>query len=1106
MKLILKSIKLFNFKSYKGLHEINNIDSCFTAIVGPNGSGKSNIIDSILFVLGFRAKKMRHSQITDLIYSDGERETKCFVELIFNKFKIKREVYINKITKYYYDDKEISNNELIKKMVDEGIDMEHNRFLILQGEIESIAMLKPKEGLLEFLEDIIGSSKYKIEIDELIEKSKNMEEENLTNLNNLKFVKTEFEHIDGLKKQNEEILKNKIDYLKKDLENKCLQIILLQRDKLKIEEKTNLINNKIFDLKNKNLESKNMLKTLENESESLKKILNIHETEYLDIKREFKKLDRNNCIQKEIKIKLEKELKILKNDLTSTKAKYEMKKRENTIYQKELNDNKDELKKLFLDLENLKLKIKKEEEHIITKYAADFKNLKECENKLIDAIKLKSEKDQKITENNIKIKFNQERKEILNEEIKNLADKIKSFENVKHLNKNQIEKDLQELEIDLSKTQKELQIRKHRYNEVYQRKENDKKEIEMLSFFKDIKGVFGRLKDIGIVDLKYELALKASCFRLNNIVVDTTKTAEKCIEIIKKNNLQRSTFIILDKLKDIPILVKKSLPYMFELVKCDNQFRKCFYFGLTDTLLADTLETAEKIAFEKQRNRVVTLDGKLIEKSGVMTGGNLYEKVKKYEDIEVALFKINEIKQQKINDLHKIAEFENQEKIKDELKNKKIELKKIDEFFENNKNFKDTEKLLKNIEDVIYNLKNDSAIFRSKLEKYYDSTLRANLQIINEKIEILENRNQEITIILNDKIENIISKEHELNKKTELIRNIEIKDLSELKDSLDKKEQMYNEISNDFKEIQNNIVNLKKNLGSDFHNEIELKNQLDEYNEKISDFQNQVEITSSKIKEKQNYLKSLSKYSGDMINDIECDRYNNLSDQDMKDILNELDIKLKKINNDVKTTEIDFYVFDEHKKVKNHLDKIKEKHDQQITKYEEIKNNIENLKNKRLDVFTLGLTQVNIYIKEIYKKLTFGGNAELETIDYLDPFSDGIRLAVMPPKKCWKNISNLSGGEKTLSSLALIFALHKYKPSPFYVMDEIDAALDFRNVSIISSYIKEMAKTSQFIVISLRNDMFEISNSILGVYKVKNVSKFLMVNINEFKKNLNKIK
>jgi structural maintenance of chromosome 4 len=118
-----------------------------------------------------------------------------------------------------------------------------------------------------------------------------------------------------------------------------------------------------------------------------------------------------------------------------------------------------------------------------------------------------------------------------------------------------------------------------------------------------------------------------------------------------------------------------------------------------------------------------------------------------------------------------------------------------------------------------------------------------------------------------------------------------------------------------------------------------------------------------------------------------------------------------------------------------------------INQRDTAKKRCDDLRRLRLEGFMEGFSAISLRLKEMYQMITMGGNAELELVDSLDPFSEGILFSVMPPKKSWKNIGNLSGGEKTLSSLALVFALHHYKPTPLYVMDEIDAALDFRNVS-----------------------------------------------------------
>jgi len=186
---------------------------------------------------------------------------------------------------------------------------------------------------------------------------------------------------------------------------------------------------------------------------------------------------------------------------------------------------------------------------------------------------------------------------------------------------------------------------------------------------------------------------------------------------------------------------------------------------------------------------------------------------------------------------------------------------------------------------------------------------------------------------------------------------------------------------------------------------------------------------------------------------------------------------------------VDMAVLAEYRKRVEDYQKRSKDLEESVIARDSAKQRIDDLRKRRLEEFMEGFSAISLRLKEMYQMITMGGNAELELVDSLDPFSEGILFSVMPPKKSWKNISNLSGGEKTLSSLALVFALHHYKPTPLYVMDEIDAALDFRNVSIVASYIKERTKNAQFIVISLRNNMFELAARLVGVYKVNHMVK-----------------
>merc|ERR1719507_1958551 len=223
-----------------------------------------------------------------------------------------------------------------------------------------------------------------------------------------------------------------------------------------------------------------------------------------------------------------------------------------------------------------------------------------------------------------------------------------------------------------------------------------------------------------------------------------------------------------------------------------------------------------------------------------------------------------------------------------------------------------------------------------------------------------------------------------------------------------------------------------------------------------------------------------------------------LSDLENEEILainmEELTYELNLIDEKLAASKPNMAAIAEYKKKEEvYLDRVAEL-DKMTSARDEQRKHHDDLRKQRLNDFMEGFAIITGKLKETYQMITLGGDAELELVDRLDPFAEGIVFSVRPPKKSWKNISNLSGGEKTLSSLALVFALHYYKPTPLYVMDEIDAALDFKNVSIVANYVKERTKNAQFIIISLRSNMFELADRLVGIYKTHDCTKSVTIN------------
>jgi len=165
------------------------------------------------------------------------------------------------------------------------------------------------------------------------------------------------------------------------------------------------------------------------------------------------------------------------------------------------------------------------------------------------------------------------------------------------------------------------------------------------------------------------------------------------------------------------------------------------------------------------------------------------------------------------------------------------------------------------------------------------------------------------------------------------------------------------------------------------------------------------------------------------------------------------------------------------------------------------------LPKNRTDLFNKAFSHISDQISKVYKDLTksstfpLGGTAYLDVEDNDEPYLDGIKYHAMPPMKRFRDMEHLSGGEKTMAALALLFAVHSYQASPFFVLDEVDAALDNANVQKIANYIRENSGPGfQFIVISLKTGLFQQSETLVGIYRdqVDNSSKALTLDVSLF--------
>lgn len=1198
-RLMITHIVNRNFKSYAGEQILGPFHKRFSCIIGPNGSGKSNVIDSMLFVFGYRAQKIRSKKLSVLIHSsDGHQDIQsCTVEVHFQKiidkegddydvipdssFYVSRTAGKDNSSAYHINGRKSTFKDVGTLLRSHGIDLDHNRFLILQGEVEQIAMMKPKgqtehdEGMLEYLEDIIGSCRLKEPINVLCRRVELLNEQRGEKLNRVKLVEKEKSALEGEKNKAVEFLTLENDIFKKrsllcqfyvhDLKQR---VSAKEAEKQQIQEDTKELSEKSSQLTENMKEKSEELKTVEKKLTKLTKFIESQ-------KEKFTQLDLQDVEVREklkhTKSKTKKQQKQLQKDkekleevrsvpASSEKIITEASAKKETLEEKKL----DEEEKLAQVMESLKEETSGLQEDK-EKKEQDLLELSKAVNETRSRMDVaQSELDIYLSQHNTAVNQLKQAKDALQEAVDTLRDRRAA---IKDLNvkipqcEKQLQKDEQELQqISEQDRQKRVLVgdMRQKVAEAKSSLSTNRSRSKVLDALMQqkrsgkISGILGRLGDLGAIDEKYDVAISSSCGSLDNILVDTIDTAQKCVTFLKTQNIGVATFIALDKMKVWEqnmgsISTPEDTPRLFDMVRVkDEAVRPAFYFALRDTLVAKDLEQATRVAFQKNKRwRVVTMQGQIIEQAGTMTGGggrvmkgrmgssvcadvNQEQLDKMESDLNKEMAQLQDWQQRKLQLEEKVH------KARCDLRDMKNTLEKytasIQSLAEQELHLKTQIKDLeanvisaapdkakqKQMEKSLEAFKKDFEVASSKAGKVEAEVKRLHaliLDINSHKLKAQQDKLDQINTQL-DECSSAITKAQvaiktagrNLKKSEDSVSQLEkeITDnetlMEELTEQLKKLEEQAGEIMQTYQQAEEALPEVQEKHREVLQDIKALQEQEHALQKESLNVRLKVEHIDTAITECQNKIKhwdkEASKLSLHSIDGTPSEELPTLNPDQLEEISNPDVIKneIALLEDRCANMKPNLGAIAEFKKKEElYLQRVAELDD--ITaQRDNFKRGCEDLRKQRLNEFMAGFNIITNKLKENYQMLTLGGDAELELVDSLDPFSEGIMFSVRPPKKSWKKIYNLSGGEKTLSSLALVFALHHFKPTPLYFMDEIDAALDFKNVSIVACYIYEQTKNAQFIIISLRNNMFEMADRLIGIYKTHNTTKNVAIN------------
>ena len=1067
--MYLKQIEIHGFKSFAN-DTILTFEKGITGIVGPNGSGKSNIADAVRWVLGERSmKQLRGAETMDVIFSGTElRKAQGFayvnlvidntdrkIPLSFDEIQVSRRLYRSGETEYKLNGADCRLKDIYETFYDTGIGKE-GYSIIGQGQIDKILSNKP-EDRRELFDEAVGIVKYKRR---KIIAEKKLEEERL-NLSRVTDIITEIERQIGPLKKQAEAAKEYLN-LRDDL--------LLYESNYFVREVDE--QSKLIEDTNKNIEiNKNDLKEVKE-----KKIA--FNAKYNEIENEITKLDleiselkdlitENTALSYDLKGQINVLNEQINSEKNSNKDRNERISNLNNLIENNISDIKKDVGELFnirKQIEFINNNEESEEDNGQVSYDLNIINstVEEANNLFVNLYNKEieiSESSNSIYEDD----FNDQNLNLKRKELDELNIKISDLiKNINELNlKTQAYKtELDKISDNLIETQNQFHSEETKLDTIKNMLERYegfgnvvKNVLDNADKFSGIKGV---VSDLIETKKEYETAIEVVLGNtIQNIVTADVEASKEIINFVKENRLGRVTTLPLSALD-----VKENSIYegaknetgvidiAVNLVSYKSEYKKLADYLLQRCLIVDNYDNA-KVIFNKYRSglKIVTLQGELFNPGGAISGGafrnstSLIGRKREYDELKIVVSdlknKIDNLNQQKL----RISEdydinFNKLEKMKETLSNLNIDKNTITLNIINDMKLKysnvsnKTRFISDNVKKTVQNV--NSLVEEKKKIENDDLSTADNIKIKENTIKEYENRIAEIDSLVK-------KSQDEINLKTEQ----KTSNLANRKEYYESKDR-----------ITNDQINLENEANR-------LATLLEKANLRIEELTNSMYESYSLT-----YAQAREKYKEDLGTSEEIKRLA----KEKRKVIQEL--------GPINVNAIEEY------------QQIGERYDVMTTQYEDIKKSeemiaeiVEELDNNMRNQFDQNFNKIKEQFEIVFKKLFGGGKADLQLVETEDQgvLDAGVAIVVQPPGKKLGNMMQLSGGEKALTAIALLFAIQNLKPSPFCLLDEIEAALDESNVDRYAEYLRNLTNETQFILITHRRGTMEKADRLYGI-------------------------